>query len=245
MAPYGSRQQVERAIQAHRTALMERAHVIGMAPGKKRSRGQPVDHPGHALVVFVSNKVPLMTLAEEDRVPDDVGGITTDVVPMDPPVIQHTRRHRPAPGGVSVGHYAISAGTLGAVVRDLTTGEKMILSNNHVLANSNDAREGDPIYQPGPHDGGGSSDRIARLGRFVPITMLGGSGCWIALAAAAGLNWLAGLLGRRTRLAVYPLPRESDGNLVDAALAVYQPGRRGGRHTWARTHCGFVRALAG
>jgi hypothetical protein len=44
------------------------------------------------------------------------------------------------------------------------------LSNNHVLANSNDARIGDPILQPGPYDGGSvPGDVIARLSRFVPI----------------------------------------------------------------------------
>jgi hypothetical protein len=46
-----------------------------------------------------------------------------------------------------------------------------ILSNNHVLANSNDATLGDPILQPGPFDGGTDpADRIASLSRFIPIT---------------------------------------------------------------------------
>jgi len=45
-----------------------------------------------------------------------------------------------------------------------------ILSNNHVLANSNDASLGDRILQPGPHDGGTQpADVIGRLSRFVPI----------------------------------------------------------------------------
>jgi hypothetical protein len=46
----------------------------------------------------------------------------------------------------------------------------VILSNNHVLANSNDAAPGDPILQPGPADGGADpDDQIAELTRFVPI----------------------------------------------------------------------------
>jgi hypothetical protein len=46
-----------------------------------------------------------------------------------------------------------------------------ILSNNHVLADSNNASIGDPILQPGPFDGGvDPTDRIARLSRFIPIT---------------------------------------------------------------------------
>ena len=51
-----------------------------------------------------------------------------------------TKRQRPAPLGSSVGHFAITAGTIGARVRD-PSGNVYILSNNHVLANSNGARE--------------------------------------------------------------------------------------------------------
>jgi hypothetical protein len=98
-----------------------------------------------------------------------------------------TRRIRPAEGGYSVGHYQITAGTLGTCVYDIlpggTTGSPpshgvgippryYILSNNHVLANVNAAHIGDPILQPGPFDGGTDpSDRIATLTRFVPITL--------------------------------------------------------------------------
>lgn len=59
-----------------------------------------------------------------------------------------------------------------------------ILSNNHVLANSNEADLGDPIYQPGPYDGGGPGDTIAQLSAFVPIDFTGGSNkvdCALAL----------------------------------------------------------------
>jgi hypothetical protein len=52
--------------------------------------------------------------------------------PLTAPVRQ---RMRPAQGGVSIGHYKITAGTLGCLVRD-GKGGTYILSNNHVLANS-------------------------------------------------------------------------------------------------------------
>jgi hypothetical protein len=97
------------------------------------------------------------------------------------------RRIRPAEGGYSVGHYKITAGTIGTCVYDLlqgaTTGSQptlglgipprfYILSNNHVLANTNAALIGDPILQPGPFDGGSfPSDLIARLSRFIPIAL--------------------------------------------------------------------------
>lgn len=97
------------------------------------------------------------------------------------------RRARPAEGGYSVGHFKITAGTIATCVYDLLPGAATgsqpqpgvgmpqrfyILSNNHVLANVNAAMVGDPILQPGPFDGGTfPTDLIARLSRFIPITL--------------------------------------------------------------------------
>src|SRR2546426_3504963 len=80
-----------------------------------------------------------------------------------------TQRQRPAPMGFSVGHPAITAGTIGARVRD-ALGRAYILSNNHVLANSNGASLGDPEYQPGPFDGGTAADQTAPLSDFQVIS---------------------------------------------------------------------------
>jgi len=81
-----------------------------------------------------------------------------------------TTKWRPAPGGVSVGHYQITAGTLSTRVYDTATKAKLFLSNNHVLANCNQGKPGDPILQPGPYDGGADpADRIGTLERFVEI----------------------------------------------------------------------------
>ena len=77
------------------------------------------------------------------------------------------QEHRPAPGGISIGHYLISAGTLGGIV--YIGGVRHILSNNHVLANQNFAVIGDPIYQPGPYDGGGPANQIGTLHSFEVI----------------------------------------------------------------------------
>ena len=80
-----------------------------------------------------------------------------------------TTRQRPAPPGFSVGHPSITAGTIGARVRD-ASGNVYVLSNNHVLANSNNASIGDPTLQPGPYDGGTyPADQIATLYAFQPI----------------------------------------------------------------------------
>ena len=113
----------------------------------------------------------------------DVGGlpVALDGVPVAPLVTGMflarsvpTVRARPAPVGFSVGHFAITAGTIGARVVD-ATGAVYILSNNHVLANSNGASIGDAIYQPGPFDGGTAADRVATLFRFRPIDFAGGA----------------------------------------------------------------------
>lgn len=80
----------------------------------------------------------------------------------------HTAKYRPAPPGISIGHYLITAGTLG--VTCFKDGTKYILSNNHVLANCNAGAIGDAILQPGAYDGGTvAADKIGTLAAFVPI----------------------------------------------------------------------------
>lgn len=91
----------------------------------------------------------------------------------------HRMRLRPAPGGISIGHRLITAGTLGCLVRGRNaprTNRLMILSNNHVLANTNGGPLGESILQPGPYDGGRNpADKVAVLERFVPINFAAGS----------------------------------------------------------------------
>jgi hypothetical protein len=102
-------------------------------------------------------------LTPEERLAEDVRALTL------------RDRIRPAMGGYSVGHYQITAGTIATGCYDWgefpdIPSRFYLLSNNHVLANSNAARIGDPILQPGPFDGGTVlSDVIGRLARFVPI----------------------------------------------------------------------------
>src|ERR1039458_303938 len=61
----------------------------------------------------------------------------------------HQERNRPLRIGGSVGHYKITAGTLGCFVLPLGGGALHILSNNHVLADENHGKAGDAILQPG------------------------------------------------------------------------------------------------
>ena len=174
------------------------------------------------MVVLVRRKLPPVSLREADFIPREVGGVRTDVFEVGDlrPLSAYTERHRPAPGGVSLGHYQITAGTLGCVVHDHQTGVRMILSNNHVLANRNDGRPGDPILQPGPADGGSPQrDTIALLERFENLRYNQQPAvCNVARAYACLGNRLARLAGSHHQVQVIQsFPNAT--NLVDAALA--------------------------
>jgi hypothetical protein len=79
------------------------------------------------------------------------------------------RFERPVPIGISSGHPLVTAGTIGARVKD-DGGNVYALSNNHVYANQNDADIGDSILQPGTFDGGSDpEDKIGELFDFEEI----------------------------------------------------------------------------
>jgi hypothetical protein len=204
--------QVFQAQAAFQRSLLAKENVVGVAVGFKEDKAAPTGEL--AVVVLVEQKKPLAALSAEDVVPPTVNGVRTDVYEVgylrafDTP----RDRFRPIiPSGVSIGHYKITAGTLGTIVTDRTTGEKLILSNNHVLANSNDALVGDPILQPGPTDGGQNpADMVARLERFVRMRYVGEieppptptppppgapSGCDIVDVIVKLANFLSALLG--------------------------------------------------
>src|SRR5256885_864294 len=151
---------VRAALATSRDRLLPQAHVVATGVGYKITRG--VKTGALSIVCSVTQKVALNQLRPRDRVPPAIDGIPTDVVATG--VIRalqaRTARFRPAPGGVSIGHRAITAGTLGCVVR--RQGQVFVLSNNHVLANSNDAQRGDAILQPGPHDGRSEERRVGK-----------------------------------------------------------------------------------
>jgi hypothetical protein len=205
----------------HMAALMARPNVVGVGIGRRMTGGVQTDE--HCLSVLVANKIAVEGLTAEALVPSQLGPVPTDVVEIGTIWSSQvpTGKFRPAPGGVSIGHYQISAGTLGAIVRDRVTGDRLILSNNHVLANSNNAQAGDPIIQPGGADGGTvENDLIARLERFCVIDFgtTPGSGCSIASAYAGFGNVIASLLGSSHRVSLFQANPQAV-NLADAAVA--------------------------
>ncbi|ABA58311.1 conserved hypothetical protein [Nitrosococcus oceani ATCC 19707] len=186
------------------------ANVIGMGIGVKWTKGEPTGKP--ALVVLVTQKLAKNELSPSNMVPNKLQEMQTDVLAIGYPLAGQAKtsiqtlgnRVRPAEGGYSVGHKDITAGTIATCVYDILPEGSVsppsqgigipsnyyLLSNNHVLANSNAASLGDSILQPGPYDGGTDpADRIASLSRFIPITF------------------------------DPPVPQGDHNNLVDAAIA--------------------------
>ena len=153
-------------------------------PGKQALNLYVVERtPMDQVRAVVAEALGTSVQASED-VPVNV--IVTGVIDTQP----HRFRIRPAPGGVTVAHCRVTAGTIGCLSRGRTAPRNsrlMILSNNHVLANSNNAVFGDCICQPGPADGGRCpQDQIAILERFVPINFGGGTNL---VDAATGWAW--------------------------------------------------------
>jgi len=133
------------------------------------------------------------------------------------------KRRRPLVVGCSIGHFKITAGTLGCFVKDRSTGEVLILSNNHVLANENNAKPGDKVIQPGKFDGGKvSSDTIGQLLRFITLKKTGANLVDCALASI------------KTSIKSTPRKLGSFGNIAGLGPAVVVDGtdvRKVGRTT--------------
>jgi hypothetical protein len=209
-------EEARRAKAAYLDALLRKENVVGCGVGYKEVGGERTNDL--AVVVSVVEKEPREALSPGDLVPESLNGVPTDVrqTGIFRALQDRTEKWRPAPGGVSCGHVDITTGTLGCLVR--REGQLHILSNNHVLANSNQGQLGDPVLQPGTHDGGTLEDQIATLEAFVPINFGEGSPtCPVAVMMAALCNVMARLAGSSHRVSAFQ--EDPEENLVDAAIA--------------------------
>lgn len=218
MKPY------RQALEDNRSRLLSYPNVVGVGLGHKVVGGTRTSEP--ALVVFVSRKLPPDQIPAAYHIPKRVAGRPTDVVEVGHVRIHNERleKHRPAPPGVSIGHFRITAGTFGAVVYARSGERPLLLSNNHVLANEstgNDgrAKAGDPILQPAVHDGGQQDrDVIGRLLKFIPIHFeTQEPSCQTAGRFEKYLN--AMIRTFRPNYFIKVFKQERQANLVDAALA--------------------------
>jgi len=173
---------LQRAIEVqgkHTPALMGKTGVVGTAASLNYDGGPVV-------------KVYVEKAANFAGLPRQLDGVI--VVPEVTGKIRAfgdtTARYRPTPIGVSTGHPAITAGTIGARVTDGTN--VYALSNNHVYADENRASLGDNALQPGAYDGGTDpGDAIGTLYDFEPISFGGSSNVMdaaIVITSASLLN---------------------------------------------------------
>ncbi len=210
--------QVKEAKETYVYDLLSKRNVVGVGLGYKVSAGVNTGEP--SLLVSVTHKLAPFALAAKDLVPPVLEGVRTDVVETG--VLRALElgprdRWRPVvPPGVSIGHYCITAGTFACLMR--RGAEHFILSNNHVLAASNQGQEGDAILQPGAADGGSLDDCIATLADYVPLDFGTTSpDCPIAEWSAKLLNYAAGVFGSSHQLRA--VKQTAGINRVDVALA--------------------------
>lgn len=223
--------QLKQAREEAERQLKDNPSVVSVGIGYKYRNGVRTDEI--SIVVGVKKKLPMDQVPTGQAVMSAVQGFPTDVIEYGELKAYQTtqalvQRRRPCPPGFSIGHPLVTAGTLGAWVKRGNGDEHYILSNNHVIANSNDTSLGEFIRQPGRVDGGTEDDRLARLTEFVRIRFDGENGdgkkssssfAWRAWKWPA--NWVAQLLGCPYRLVV-ARPSEVEQphpNLVDAAVA--------------------------
>ena len=169
--------------------LMGTVNVVGVGIGAKLKQGMPTGDL--SLRVYVVKKVSKSDLGKDKVIPTSIDRLVTDVVEIGQPMpFQYMGRNRPAVGGDSIGHFMVTAGTLGCMMRDKTDGSTVILSNNHILANKDApgfprATVGDCIVQQAIADGGTcASDQIATLKRWEQLLPTG-SGTNLVDAAIA------------------------------------------------------------
>ncbi|MCA9605768.1 MAG: hypothetical protein KC619_09245 [Myxococcales bacterium] len=155
--------------------------VLGVGIGFAEDPDDPVSDPGEGcLQLYTSQPVTKDEAVNYVDAAFGVSALATGNIPVrvihTGPIdaLSHRFQARPAPGGVSIGHRNITAGTLGCLAQGRAAprdARMLVLSNNHVLANVNSAAPGDIILQPGPADGGvvGTHD-IGFLERFVTIS---------------------------------------------------------------------------
>jgi len=211
--------------------LMKYPNVIGVSNKlqNKIVKGKTI----HTLAirVYVIKKVPLKYLRKEDVIPKTIKGIPTDVVEIGrvtaPPnkedfllSTSKTKRIRPVKLGISIGHWDITAGSLGMIYK--RKGELLIGSNAHVLTPEpslypKNVRE-KRILQPGSYHGGRKIENVVGLYEWHKrIRPLYNKDCIISKALVKTLNFVSRMFGKKTRFETLTL----EPNYLD--FAVYYP----------------------
>ncbi len=187
--------------------ILSRAGVTGMDIGHKITKGK--DTGRVAIRVYVAKKK--KNVAAKQRIPEEIDGFPTDVIELTfspTPAMQlvaefgtqiDATRYATLRGGMSIGpcrslyleppevpvagNY-VFVGTLGCMVEDLATNDRMMLTNFHVAALDTGWTAGDAIAQPGRPDGGMCpADVAGALARAVVAGTTPGGGPGVDCAA--------------------------------------------------------------
>lgn len=167
-----NQQKAVEALRRHQRRLLDHPGVTSVGVGFRIRDGKQTDEM--CIQCTVDRKLAPEKLFDEGRtaLPESVEAVDGTEIPLD--VIQRNYRpsyqveeaeeavteedyddvrrsfRDPMVPGISVSHINGSAGSIGAFVYDMTTGEPLMLSNWHVLDGGGSI--GDTIVQPGPYD---------------------------------------------------------------------------------------------
>lgn len=158
--PYGIPPALMQACGALRATLDAAApgkYIVGV--GRKQVGGTFTDQV--VVFVYVPEKLALADVSSRERVPGEVNGIPTDVVPYRRVELDDTNVYNPLRGGIQISPPSVpdgvlihtNPGTLGAIVRGragtVWAGQSMLLTCAHVAE-----AVGRPIHQPAHNHAG-------------------------------------------------------------------------------------------
>ena len=203
--------------------LMRKRNVVGVSKRRKPKIVNGKETEELSIRVYVSEKLPIESLHPKDVIPPEINGIKTDVVKkgeLKALYVDPTKKFRPVKFGVSIGNFAITAGTNGWLFEK--DGNLYFGSNAHVFTPDASMMVDEVlnsetrIVQPGKYDGGTPSDVVARYAWHEQVKpYISQSGCPIGRAITKTFNWVSEKLGRKTRLYAYTMEK----NHIDFAVA--------------------------
>lgn len=162
-------------LRRHGPRLLALPNVVGAAVARRHVGLEPTDE--FAVQVYVERKVDRGLIPPEHLISADLDGVRTDVCEVDCPhtldgdtLPARALRQRPYRGGCSIGRSDGVSGTIATICRNTEdNGRRYVLSNHHVLAESDDPRERNKLFQPAAVDGATPADFIGRLIRRARI----------------------------------------------------------------------------
>lgn len=231
--------QVKEIIKLYWKELQKKPNVIGYSHDLKNRQKNGVLIPETQVFrIYVTRKLPLKELNANDIIPRMLGlpfletkdknilrSVETDVVEIGEIKtlsVDKTAKFRPVEIGVSVGNWAITAGSLGMLYKD-AEGNLYAGSNAHVLTDGDASKTPEEIVekrilQPGSYHAGQTEDNVVGTyfwhERIIPI---GISTCPIGTGFASLINFALKLFKRHGILAY----QDTSENFID--FAVYKP----------------------